>query len=63
MNSQRFAQLASQAQAGDKSSLEQLLRLVPFEDIWAPVALVFLGVGIVVGVGGSLTAIRKFLRV
>ena len=27
MNSQRFAQLASQAQAGDKSSLEQLLRL------------------------------------
>ena len=27
------------------------------------VALVFLGVGILVGVGGSLTAIRRFLRV
>jgi len=47
----------------ESSDTMQLLRLVPFEDIWAPVALVFLGVGIVVGVGGSLTAIRKFLRV
>ncbi len=41
----------------------QLLSMVPFADIWLPVALVFLAVGILVGVGGSLTAIRKFLRV
>lgn len=41
----------------------QLLSLVPFGDIWLPVALVFLAVGVLVGVGGSLTAIRKFLRV
>ena len=41
----------------------QILHVVPFTDIWAFVALVFLGAGVLVGVGGSLTAIRKFLRV
>ena len=41
----------------------QILTVVPFLKIWEPVALVFLGVGILVGVGGSLTAIRRFLRV
>ena len=41
----------------------QILTVVPFVKIWQPVALVFLGVGILVGVGGSLTAIRRFLRV
>lgn len=50
-------------QGVSESDTMQLLRLVPFEDIWVPVALVFLGVGVLVGVGGSLTAIRKFLRV
>ena len=41
----------------------QLLRVVPFGKIWVPVAAVFLVVGLLVGIGGSLTAIRKFLRV
>jgi len=41
----------------------QLLRVVDFGQIWGPVAAVFVVVGILVGVGGSLTAIRKFLRV
>ena len=41
----------------------QILMVVPFLRIWKPVALVFLGAGILVGVGGSLTAIRRFLRV
>ena len=41
----------------------QLLRVVPFGKIWVPVAVVFLVVGLMVGIGGSLTAIRKFLRV
>ena len=50
-------------QGVQNSDTMQLLRLVPFQEIWVPVALVFLGVGILVGVGGSLTAIRKFLRV
>ena len=40
----------------------QILTVVPFVKIWQPVALVFLGAGILVGVGGSLTAIRRFLR-
>ena len=47
----------------ENSDTMQLLRMVPFGDIWGPVAAVFLVVGILVGVGGSLTAIRKFLRV
>ena len=47
---------------GDSDTL-QILMVVPFLEIWKPVALVFLGVGILVGVGGSLTAIRRFLRV
>ena len=41
----------------------QLLRIVPFEKIYAPVAAAFGAVGVIVGVGGSLTAIRRFLRV
>ena len=41
----------------------QILHIVPFRDIWYIVALVFLAAGILVGVGGSLTAIRRFLRV
>ena len=45
------------------SDTMQLLRVVDFRQIWGPVAAVFAGVGILVGVGGSLTAIRKFLRV
>lgn len=41
----------------------QLLHVVSFGKIWWPVAAVFLVAGVLVGVGGSLTAIRKFLRV
>ncbi|MBQ2061484.1 MAG: permease-like cell division protein FtsX [Oscillospiraceae bacterium] len=41
----------------------QLLRIVPFEQIYVPVAIAFGAVGVFVGVGGSLTAIRRFLRV
>ena len=47
----------------EASDTMQLLRLVPFTDIWMPVAAAFLVVGLLVGVGGSLMAIRKFLRV
>ena len=41
----------------------QLLRVVSFAKIWWPVAGVFLLAGVLVGVGGSLMAIRKFLQV
>ena len=50
-------------QGVQSSDTLQLLKLVPFEAIWVPVAVVFGAVGVLVGVGGSLTAIRKFLRV
>ena len=41
----------------------QLIRIIPFQQLWIPVAEVFAGAGIVIGVGGSLSAIRKFLQV
>ena len=41
----------------------QFLSTVPFSEIWRTVALSFGAAGIVIGVGGSLTAIRKFLQV
>ena len=51
------------AEGVEKSDTLQLLRIVPFEQIYVPVAIAFGAVGVFVGVGGSLTAIRKFLRV
>jgi cell division transport system permease protein len=50
-------------QGVENSDTLQLLRITPFEQIWLPVAVAFGVVGIFVGIGGSLTAIRKFLRV
>lgn len=41
----------------------QLIHIVDFKNLWAPVAAVFAGSGVVIGVGGSLSAIRKFLQV
>lgn len=41
----------------------QFLRVVPFHEIWKPVAVSFGAAGMLIGVGGSLTAIRKFLQV
>ena len=41
----------------------QLLTIVDFTLIWRPVAAIFAAAGILIGVGGSLTAIRKFLHV
>ena len=41
----------------------QLIHIIPFEQLWISVAAVFAGAGIVIGVGGSLSAIRKFLQV
>ncbi len=41
----------------------QLIHIIPFQQLWIPVAATFAGAGIVIGVGGSLSAIRKFLQV
>ena len=40
-----------------------LISVVPFENMWTYVAIVFAGAGMLIGVGGSLSAIRKFLQV
>ena len=41
----------------------QLISIIPFTDMWVPVAVSFAVAGIIIGVGGSLSAIRKFLQV
>ena len=41
----------------------QLIQVIPFSELWVPVAIVFVAAGILIGVGGSLSAIRKFLQV
>ena len=45
------------------SEILNLITILPFETIWMYVAAIFLGAGMLVGVGGSLAAIRKFLQV
>lgn len=45
------------------SDVLQLINIIPFEDLWVPVAAAFAGAGILIGVGGSLSAIRKYLQV
>ncbi len=40
-----------------------LITVVPFETMWTNVAVIFAVAGMVIGVGGSLSAIRKFLQV
>ena len=40
-----------------------LISVVPFQDLWVYVALIFAAAGMVIGVGGSLSAIRRFLLV
>lgn len=41
----------------------QLIHIIAFRQLWPAVAGIFAGAGIVIGVGGSLSAIRKFLQV
>ena len=40
-----------------------LITVVPFESMWNYVAIIFAAAGMLIGVGGSLSAIRKFLQV
>ena len=54
---------ASVAKAIASADTLQFLNIVPFTLIWKPVAVIFGAAGMVIGVGGSLMAIRKFLRV
>lgn len=51
------------AQGVESSDTLQLISVMNFGELWVPVAVTFLITGIVVGVGGSLAAIRRFLQV
>ena len=53
----------SVAKGIDAADTLRFLSVVPFAEIWKPVAISFGAAGIIIGVGGSLTAIRKFLQV
>ena len=57
------AREAAVAKGVSNSDTLQLIKIIPFMDMWLPVALTFGGAGILIGVGGSLSAIRKFLEV
>ena len=59
----QWALYAAVSRGVDANDALQLIRVIPFSQLWVPVALVFAGAGILVGVGGSLSAIRKFLQV
>ena len=54
---------AAVAQGVDTNDTLQLIHIIPFQQLWPAVAGIFAAAGIVIGVGGSLSAIRKFLQV
>ncbi len=54
---------AAVAEGVANSDTLQIIKIIPFGQMWTTVALTFGGAGIVIGVGGSLSAIRKFLQV
>nr|WP_325240382.1 permease-like cell division protein FtsX [uncultured Oscillibacter sp.] len=51
------------AQGVSTSDSLQLIEVIPFKELWVPVASSFAGAGVFIGVGGSLSAIRKYLQV
>ena len=59
----QWALYAAVARGVDTNDTLQLIQVIPFSQLWIPVAVVFAAAGIVIGVGGSLSAIRKFLQV
>ncbi len=59
----QWALYAAVARGVDANDALQLIRVIPFSRLWGSVAATFAGAGIVIGVGGSLSAIRKFLQV
>lgn len=59
----QWALYAAVARGVDTNDTLQLIEIIPFSQLWAPVAATFVGAAILIGVGGSLSAIRKFLQV
>lgn len=59
----QWALYAAVARGVDTNDTLQLIHVIPFVKMWIPVGATFLGAGVLIGVGGSLSAIRKFLQV
>ena len=51
------------ARGVSNSDALQLIEVIPFRELWASVAGSFAAAGIFIGVGGSLSAIRRYLQV
>ena len=47
----------------DTGETFQLLTIIPFRDMWSNILGIFAATGLVVGTGGSVMAIRKFIQV
>lgn len=45
------------------SDVFSVVSLVPFSQMWIPVAVIFAAAGMLIGIGGSISAIRQFLKV
>lgn len=46
-----------------ENDVQRLFEILPFSRIWLPMLGSFIGTGMLVGIGGSMTAIRRFLDV
>ena len=44
-----------------ESDSMRLFKILPFAEIWPVMAVSFLGAGLLIGIGGSLSGIRRFL--
>ena len=51
------------ARSVDTNDTMQLIHVIAFTELWKPVAVTFAISGLLMGVGGSLSAIRRFLHV
>jgi len=51
------------AQSVSANDTINLITVLPFQELWIYVAAIFAGAGMLIGVGGSLSAISKFLQV
>jgi len=51
------------ARSVESNDVMQLVHVISFAELWQPVAITFACAGFLMGVGGSLSAIRRFLRV
>lgn len=56
-----YSLLANRVVAGSEGM--QLISIIPFGSLMSPVLLGFLGIGIVVGVFGGMSAIRSYLKI